>query len=174
MKNTKLNAPRTILLAVVVASFLLASACTPQAPVGIRAGLPTIVVTQVVTQVVATPLPVTPTAIPSPTFAAPPATAPGTIDYPIYYPIMDCVASRLHVDDQVAVVFGEGTVALRPDKDIYYAPILRYPTSGEVFTVVGGPWCSHEWLIWKVVDEAGKETFIPEGDGDVYFLLPIN
>lgn len=165
---------RLAIQVVVLAGLLFTTACgAPAASETQEMVLPTIVVTQVVTQVVATPLPATPTAIPSPTLPAPAPTSPGTLDYPIYYPIINCVASRLHEEDVVAVVFGEGAVALRPDKDIYYAPILRYPKAGEIFTIVGGPWCDHGWLIWKVVDEAGKESYIPEGDGNVYYLLPV-
>ncbi len=136
---------------------------------------PIIVLTEVVTEIVMpTPLPVTPT--PPPTNTALPPTVTPTWDplsAPIYYPLEDCVASRLHVGEQAMVSLVGGPNGIRYGRDINYDTIVGYAQPGDKLDIVNGPWCSHGWLIWQVRANNGVVGFTPEGNGDEYWLLPV-
>jgi hypothetical protein len=156
--------------------FLFLPACltiAPRATQAVQVVYPTVVITQYVTQIVATP---TITPVPPPTSVSnqkPAVVNTGWDPYtvPIYYPIVGCVASRLHVDD-IAFVANEG-LELFQTKDILYSPSYRTLSPGEMVTIDKGPWCSDGNLIWKVIDTDGQEGFLPEGNGSLYWLLPM-
>jgi hypothetical protein len=156
--------------------FLFVPAClsvAPQATQSVQVVYPTIVITQYVTQVVATP---TITPIPPPTSAV--KQAPSTVNtgwdpftVQIYYPLVGCVASRLHEGD-VAFVANAG-VDLYNTKDTGYSPTYRKLLPGEMVDITKGPWCTNGALVWKVGTADGLAGFVPEGDGNTYWLLPM-
>jgi len=164
-------------LALIGLSFVLfVPAClsfAPRSTQAVQVVYPTIVITQYITQVVATPT-ITP---PPPPTSAPNQTPsvvnvgwdPFTVQ--IYYPIVGCVASRLHEGD-VAFVANEG-VDLLQSKDIGFSPIFRTLVPGEMVDVKKGPWCSNGSLIWKVTTAEDEDGFAAEGNGEIYWLLPM-
>ena len=171
------NKMRGLVMAIIGLSlFLFVPACltiAPRATPAVQVVYPTVVITQYVTQVVATP---TITPIPPPTSVSnqtPAVINAGWDPYTvaIYYPIVGCVASRLHEGD-VAFVANEG-LEMFQTKDILYAPAYRTLSPGELVDIEKGPWCSDGNLIWKVSDADGQEGFLPEGNGSMYWLLPM-
>jgi hypothetical protein len=134
-----------------------------------------IYVTQVITEIIPpTPIPVTPTA--TKTFTPEPPTATPTWDplnAPIYYPIKDCVASRLHAGQKAMVSLEGGPNGIRYGLDLYYDTLIAYAQPGSVLEILNGPWCSHGWIVWLVRTADGTVGYTPEGDGDAYWLLPM-
>ena len=138
----------------------------------------TLVVTQVITQVIpATPEPeqtkapeINPT--PSPTLLP---TLAGTYDpysAPLWYPIEDCPASRLHVGDRAYVTIGGGPNAIRFGADVHFDTVIGEAQEGEGMVILDGPFCYHNWIVWMVKTDGGMEGFTPEGNGEEYWLLP--
>jgi hypothetical protein len=158
---------------------LLVSACVssvPESEQQPQGSQPKIVITQFITQVVATPT-ITPT--PEPTEVvkeAVPVYSSGwdPFSVPIYYPLRGCVASRLHEGDVAFVANGAGTLGIHYSKDTRESPIFRRLESGEAIDIVKGPWCDSGFVIWKVASADGYIGFVPEGDGSVYWLLPMS
>jgi hypothetical protein len=156
--------------------FLFVPAClsvAPQSTQAVQVVYPTIVITQYVTQVVATPT-ITPTPLPASASNQTLSVVqvgwdPFTVE--IYYPIVGCVASRLHGGDVAFIA--NGGVDLIQSKDIGYSPVTRKLTPGEMVDITKGPWCSGGNLIWKVATAEGEEGFASEGNGDTYWLLPM-
>ncbi len=138
----------------------------------------TVVVTQVVTQVILptdTP-PSVITTTPEPTITPVPLTAAPTYDpysAPIYYPLPDCVASRLHRGDKAFVTFGGGPNAIRYGTDLHNDTVLGYAQEGEVLEIVDGPYCNSGWIVWMVRTASGVVGYTPEGSGNEYWLLPV-
>ena len=134
-----------------------------------------IVITQVATQIItATPAPpvlVTqvPTELPGPTLT--PTWDP--LAAPIYYPLEGCVASRLKVGTRAMVSYVGGANGIRYGLDMQYDTIAVYAEPGEVLEIIGGPWCSHGWIVWMVRTATGFVGYTPEGDGNSYWLLPM-
>lgn len=165
-----------LLFGVVVMSLLLSSACATTSQNANQPTLePIVYVTQYVTQVVATSLPATLTPVPTFTSQAPQAYSGwDPLAQPIYYPVMGCSASRLHLGDRAFVAFVSGLAGLYQANDISYAPLIRKPVTGEIVEIIDGPWCSNTSVVWKVLvlsDES--EAYMPEGDGTEYWLLPM-
>ena len=136
---------------------------------------PVVVITQIVTQMILpTPLPVTPTTAPSAT-PLPPTVAPtyDPLSAPIYYPLKDCVASRLHVGDKAMVSLVGGANGIRYGRDLMEETILGYAQPGAFLEIKSGPWCSRGWIVWFVKTSDGLEGWTPEGDGNTYWLLPV-
>jgi len=135
-----------------------------------------ILITQLVTQIVYTATP-EPTGTPLPTATDTPLpTSTPTFDpysVPVYYPLKDCVASRLRVGQQAMVSPGGGPNGIRYGQDLYYDTIIDYAQPGTIIDIVGGPWCSHGWIVWLVELGNGVVGYTPEGNGDEYWLLPI-
>jgi len=156
--------------------FLFIPAClsvAPQSTQAVQVVYPTVFITQYVTQVVATPT-ITPTPLPTTESDEMPTVLDVGWDpfaAPIYYPIVGCVASRLHLDD-VAFVANEG-IDLHVSKDIDYAPVNRVLQPGEMVDIAKGPWCISDFLIWKVTTSDGSQGFVAEGNGETYSLLPM-
>lgn len=140
---------------------------------------PTLFITPMVTQVIATRS--APTATPeeesTPTQVLSSSYDP--LKVAIYYPIRECVASRLRVGDSAFVAYNGGQMGVYPTSDITFAPMLRYAQTGEAFLITDGPWCEENTIIWKVktIDEEqiemGVENYVPEGNGEMYWLLPL-
>ncbi len=164
------------------ATVLLLLALTLLLPACIRITAPTqqvvtppvVVITQVVTEMIPpTPIPVTPTL--TPTFTPLPPTATPTWDplaAPIYYPLADCVASRLHVGDTAMVSYVGGANGIRYGRDMAENTIQGYAQPGALLEVTAGPWCSRGWIVWMVKTADGLVGYTPEGDGNSYWLLP--
>ena len=138
---------------------------------------PTVFITPMVTQIVATrPAPTsTPEEEPTPTQTSSGSWDPLAVN--IYYPLRGCVASRLRPGDSAFVAYGSAQVAAYPSEDIWFAPQLRRLSPGEAILIVDGPWCYEKTLVWKVRTqvevEGRKEVFVPEGNGEQYWLLPL-
>jgi hypothetical protein len=164
-------------LAVIGLSLLLfVPAClsvAPRATQAVQVVYPTVVITQYITQVVATP---TITPVPPPTSESKQTPSVENVGWDpftvqIYYPLIGCVASRLHEGD-VAFVANAG-VDLYNTKDTGYSPTYRKLLPGEMVDITKGPWCSNGAVIWKVDTADGLAGFVPEGDGETYWLLPM-
>ena len=93
---------------------------------------------------------------------------------PIYYPIMGCVASRMHVGERAFVAYGAETNGIHYSQEIGDAPIYRHLYPGEIMEIVDGPYCERGAIVWKVFALADEQVgFVGEGNGDVYWLLPL-
>ncbi len=108
------------LMMVLVAFFAVTLACRVEAPRIVMeesptpTSQPTLIITQVVTEIITpTPQPVLPTS--PPTQANEPTLTPtyDPFSVPIYYPLPDCVASRLHKGDTAIVSYQGGDNAIR-------------------------------------------------------------
>ena len=136
---------------------------------------PVVVITQIVTEMIPpTPLPVTPTIAPSAT-PLPPTVTPtyDPLTAPIYYPLKDCIASRLHVGDKAMVSLVGGANGIRYGRDLMEDTILGYAQPGAILKIQAGPWCSRGWIVWLVEAADGMVGYTPEGDGNTYWLLPV-
>jgi hypothetical protein len=71
------------------------------------------------------------------------------------------------------VANGAGVLGIHQTKDIGYAPIWRHLEAGEAMDIVKGPWCDQGSIIWKVATADGYVGFVPEGNGQIYWLLPM-
>jgi hypothetical protein len=153
---------------------LLPACINVVAPTAEVATPPILVITQIVTEMIPpTPLPVTPTNPPAAT-PLPPTITP-TFDpftAPIYYPLEDCVASRLHVGDTAMVSYVGGDNGIRFGQNLAESTIIGYAKPGERLIIQGGPWCSQGWIVWFVKTSDGMLGYTPEGDGNNYWLLP--
>jgi len=168
------NPIHKIMIIFVVILTLITSACSQ-----ISTATPiiekTILVTQILTEIVYTATP-EPTLTPMPTQTPTPLpTSTPTFDpysAPIYYPLDNCVASRLHVGDLAVVSPGGGPNGIRYGMDLYYDTIVAYAEPGQQLNIVGGPYCSHGWIVWLVQTMNGVIGYTPEGNGVEYWLLP--
>lgn len=167
-----------VLLGLVSSLMVFVSACigsVAQSPQQPQVIYPTVVITQFVTQVVATPT-TAPTVAPKPVVqAAAPVTTGGwdPMSVPIYYPLRGCVASRIHEGDVAFVANNAGGLGIHYSKDVHYSPIFRNLESGELIDIVKGPWCNEGTIIWKAATDEGYIGFVAEGNGSVYWLLPM-
>lgn len=174
---------RTKIITFVLGIIILSSACSFssfQEPTVTAIPPVTLVVTKIITQIApptSTPVinetpEILPSPSPSPTLFP---TLQGTYDpysAPLWYPIEDCPASRLHVGDRAFVTLGGGPNAIRFGADIHYDTIIGEAQEGEGMVIVDGPWCYYDWIIWAVKTDNGIEGFTPEGNGEEYWLLP--
>ena len=134
---------------------------------------PTFVMTEVVIEII-TPTPMPPTPEPSATPVTPsPTPTWDPFSAPIYYPLEDCVASRLHVGDRAMVSLLGGPNGIRYSPDLAIDTIIYSAQPGELMDIVGGPWCSNGWLVWLVETANGVRGYTPEGNGETYWLLPV-
>lgn len=166
-----------VVLSMVVVLGLPLSACiqvvapTPEA----SATSPVIYVTQIVTEIIPpTPMPVTATPVPTSTPEPPTATPTwDPLNAPIWYPLEDCVASRLRLGDKAMVSLSGGPNGIRYGSDLYYDTIIAYAQPGSTLEIVNGPYCSRGWIVWFVRMQDGTVGYTPEGNGDEYWLLPL-
>jgi len=180
MVNKRITRPA--LLHAAMSLSILLSACigsSQQSSQPEQRNYPTLFITPMVTQVIATRS--APTATPeeesTPTQVLSSSYDPLKVS--IYYPVKGCVASRLRVGDAAFVAYNGGQMGVYPSKDIAFAPILRYAQTGEAFLITEGPWCDENTLVWKVETtdeeqiEMDIENYVPEGNGEQYWLLPL-
>jgi hypothetical protein len=160
------------LLLVVISLQLVLAACGTSPRAEATATPQVIYVTQVVTQIIP-PTPVPPTATPPPTETPlPPTPTFDPLSAPIYYPLADCVASRLHVGDRAMVSLQGGPNGIRYGRDLAEGTVIAEAQPGAILEIVNGPYCSRGWLVWFVRTSDGVEGFTPEGNGSEYWLLP--
>jgi hypothetical protein len=153
---------------------LVLSACNSPAPAQTQATPVVLIVTQVVTQVsTATSAP---TATTGPTSTPEPSLTPkATFDpynVPAYYPLKDCVASRLHVGDTAIVGPGGTTNGIRYGEDLSVDTVFDHAAQGTKLDIVAGPYCSGGWIVWQIRMPSGTVGYTPEGNGNEYWLLP--
>jgi len=161
-------------LLVCLSVLLVLSACRSSGPVQTQGTAPVMIITQVVNQVVTATFAPTATLVPSPT-PVPSLTPTPTFDpysAPVYYPLKDCVASRLHQGDVARVAPGGTANGIRYGLDLYVDTIIYSAKQGELLDIVGGPFCSRGWIVWQVKTSSGVIGFTPEGNGYEYWLLP--
>jgi hypothetical protein len=160
------------LLLVVISLHLALAACGTSPAAEATATPQVIYVTQVVTQIIP-PTPVPPTATPPPTETPlPPTPTFDPLSAPIYYPLADCVASRLHVGDRAMVSLQGGPNGIRYGRDLAEGTVIAEAQPGAILEIVNGPYCSRGWIVWFVRTSDGVEGFTPEGNGNEYWLLP--
>lgn len=163
------------LLAIIGLSLLLGGCITIVAPTPEPSNTPPVlVITQVVTEIIPpSPLPATPT-LPNTSTPEPPTPTPtfDPLSAPIYYPLKDCVASRLHIGDIAMVSLQGGPNGIRYGRDLYYDTIIAYAQPGALLEITNGPWCSRGWIVWMVRMQDGTVGYTPEGNGEEYWLLP--
>jgi hypothetical protein len=159
--------------------FLSGIACRIEAPRLVLGETPTPVPTKIITQVI--------TQIIVPTSVAPVETQPAPeplgptptptwdpLAAPIYFPLADCVASRLHIGDDAMVSLVGGANAIRTSTDVRIDNnIVGYADPGDTVRIIMGPECSFGLLMWFVETRDGLRGFTPEGDGNEYWLWPI-
>ena len=171
---------RPVLL-VLVALLIASIACRVEAP---RIVLeesptpttqPTQIITQVVTEIITpTPLPILPTSPPTQSSEPTPTPTFDPFSAPIYYPLPDCVASRLHKNDTAIVTSVGGANGIRYSPDMSLSDnIEQYAQPGDTLIIRDGPWCSYGWIVWFVETSGGFLGYTPEGNGEVYWLLPV-
>lgn len=166
-------------LAALLVFSLISSACvatTAQSATEEKSVQPVVLITQMVTQIVATPtITPVPPSVSEPVQVAAPVSSGGydPFSVPIYYPIRGCYASRLHVGDVAFVANGAGVIGIHQTHDIGYSPIWRHLDPGELMDIVDGPWCDRGALTWQVATREGYIGYVPEGDGNTYWLLPM-
>jgi hypothetical protein len=168
------------LMMVLVALFAVTLACRVEAPRIVMeesptpTSQPTLIITLVVTEII------TPTRCRfyqlHPTQSNEPTLIP-TFDplaVPIYYPLPDCVASRLHKGDTAMVSYQGGDNAIRYSPDMSLSEnIVQYASPGDQLIIRDGPYCSFGWLVWFVETLDGFLGYTPEGNGESYWLLPV-
>ncbi len=169
------------LMMVLVAFFAVTLACRVEAPRIVMeenptpTSQPTLIITQVVTEIITpTPQPVLPTS--PPTQANEPTLTPtyDPFSVPIYYPLPDCVASRLRKGDTAMVSYQGGDNAIRYSPDMSLSEnIVHYASPGDRLIIRDGPYCSYGWLVWFVETLDGFLGYTPEGNGESYWLLPV-
>lgn len=155
---------------------LFGAACLGQPPAASpEPGTPTVVlITQIVTQIVPpTPIPMTPTTAPTATQVLDtPTPTYDPLSAPIYYPLADCVASRLHIGDRAMVSLQGGPNGIRYGVDMSEATVFAHAQPGQILEIVNGPFCSRGWIVWMVRTGDGQVGYTPEGDGNSYWLFP--
>ena len=176
---SKINSKKRVYLVILVSLVLATLACRVEAPKIVLSdeptAQPTMVITQVVTQVITPTPPPPPTATIAPSPTPEPTLTPtfDPVNAPVYYPLENCVASRLHVGDIAMVSLFGGPNGIRYGLDVHFDTILYYAEPGEELYIVDGPWCSHGWIVWMVETKNGVRGYTPEGDGNSYWLLPV-
>ncbi len=122
-------------IAAILAFVFVFSACSSaesQNSGQVQVVYPTVYITQFVTQVVTTreapaehPAPAV-VNTPVPASAANISTGFDPFAVPIYYPLMGCAASRLHVGDVASIQYSAKNIGLYHYKSLAFEPDLRY------------------------------------------------
>jgi hypothetical protein len=169
---------RQVYLLVILSLLMATLACRVEPPkIVMEENTPTpvvAVITQVITQIVSpTPAPTQPpTLVPTETLGPTLTPTWDPMSAPIYYPLEDCVASRLHIGDKAMVSYLGGANAIRYGTDTSNDTVLTYAQPGEILEIIGGPVCDWGLLVWMVRTRDGVVGFTPEGDGNEYWLIP--
>jgi hypothetical protein len=90
-----------------------------------------------------------------------------------YFPLSNCVASQLHLNDSAFISDGEIN-NIRSEPDTHPSDnIIAKAESGEIVEIVGGPVCNYGWLLWEVKTTRGEIGWTPETDGTEFWILPL-
>jgi len=93
-----------------------------------------------------------------------------------YFPLPDCAASQLRVGDSAFVAYEGTRNRLRTSSDLGSSTnfIDDEAQPGEVLHIIGGPECYHEnYVVWEVETTRREQGWTPEGNGTVFWLLPL-
>ena len=170
---------KIIMVCVLMSLVLLSTGCSNASNSedgGEKIVSPTVFVTVFVTPITATPPPVTPLPTPIPTQPPPqPVDDPNAPwNVPIYFPGPGCSASRLHVEDRAFVAATGDFARVYNSTNIPYDPGVRDLVPGEEMRIIAGPKCDNDWVFWMVkMDNDELKGWVPEGNGETYFLLPL-
>lgn len=114
----------------------------------------------------ATSTPLSPTRTPAPVVSPTPRA---------YYPLSGCGESQVHLGDSVYVNYATGKVGMREEPSARMGDLLiRRLDEGEVLHVIDGPICDMGWVFWKVRTVYSEKGWIPEGDENEFWVLPLN
>jgi len=92
----------------------------------------------------------------------------------VYSPLSGCAASRLHVGNSAFINFETGRVGMRSEPVGKIGDTLvRKLEEGEIVHIIDGPECDLGWVFWKVRTVYSETGWIPEGDGDEFWVVPI-
>lgn len=92
-----------------------------------------------------------------------------------YYPLSDCSPSQIHPGDSVYVNYDTGKMSMREEPTARIGDsLIRKLDEGEVLHIIDGPVCDMDWVFWKVRTVHSEKGWIPEGDGDEFWVLPLN
>jgi hypothetical protein len=133
---------------------------------------PTIWITQLSPDCFHRPFP-TPTQIPTSTQLPTSTLAWDPFSAPLYYPLTDCGASRLHKGDMAFVgnLAGEPRISL--SDQVFADPGIRNLVMGEYLQITSDPVCEQNTLIWEARAVSDDTVgYVKEGDGDTYWLFP--
>jgi len=119
----------------------------------------------------------TPTSMPAPTQTSQPTTTDSNYATPMpqtYFPLSNCVASQLHLNDSAFVSYDTGTNKIRSEPDTHPSDnIIAQAEPGEVVQIIGGPVCNYGWLLWEVKTTRNEIGWTPETDGKEFWILPL-
>jgi len=148
---------------------LVLTGCTGSPTPTLSPTAPILIVTQVVTQIAtattapsATPAP---TSTPVPTLTSTPTYDP--FSAPIYYPLEDCVASRLHVGDIAMVSLTAKPNGIRYGQDLFQDTIAEYADPGALLDIVGAPGAAMAGLSGWCARKAASSDIHRKGTGRV-------
>lgn len=92
----------------------------------------------------------------------------------VYSPLSRCAASRLHVGDSAYVNYDTGRVGMRSEPVATIGDkLVRKLEEGEILHIIDGPKCDLGWIFWKVRTVYSETGWIPEGDGNEFWVVPI-
>lgn len=96
-------------------------------------------------------------------------------DPDVYYPIPGCAASRLHVGDSIMLESGIDYVGIRSTPDTHPSDNKIGRIEGNhIAKIIGGPECNNGWILWEVLTDDCVEGWIPEGDGNEFWVKKTN
>jgi serine/threonine protein kinase len=92
-----------------------------------------------------------------------------------YKPLDNCAVSRLRVGDRAMISLTEGRNSIRTTPDTHPTNnTIGYAEPGELVDIIDGPVCNYGWVLWKVHTQKDLTGWTPEGDGKVYWLIPVS
>lgn len=101
---------------------------------------------------------------------------PNTTPTPkVYSPLSRCAESRLQVGDSAYVNYETGRLSMRSEPvGTIGDTLVRRLEEGEILHITDGPKCDMGWIFWKVRTVYSETGWIPEGDGNEFWVVPIS
>ena len=173
---TRIKTKGLALAVIGLSLFLFVPAClsvAPRSTPAVQVVYPTVVITQYVTQVVATPT-ITPTPLPtSVSNQTPSVVKVGWDPFTVADLLPSCRLCRVSPARRRCGFCSQcwrGSFTIQRHRLFAGYRILA---PGEMVDITKGPWCSGGSLIWKSRYCRWVEGFVPEGNGETYWLLPM-